>query len=130
MILQALRTTLKLQPVVLLYCLVSICSKYASRQLPAKSGGIFEFALQCLSNWKLVLIVALMFLLLALYAFIWQIIIKDARIGVVYANKSSYLFWLQLAAVFLFGESFSWCNLAGIGMIFSGVLLTNSEAGS
>ena len=59
-----------------------------------------------------------------------QIIIKDARIAVVYANKSSYLFWLQLAAVFLFGESFSWCNLAGIGLIFSGVLLTNSEAGS
>lgn len=130
MIRQALTTTLKLQPVVLLYCSVSVCSKYASRQLPARSGGIPEFALDCLSNWKLLLIVAVMFLLLALYAFIWQIIIKDAKIAVVYANKSSYLFWSQLAAVFLFGEGVSWCNLAGIGMIFSGVLLTNSEGGS
>ncbi|MBQ9337627.1 MAG: hypothetical protein IJS14_10080 [Lentisphaeria bacterium] len=125
--LRSVGTTLKLQPVVLLYSLVSICSKYASRQLPARETGILSFFWKCLMNWKLVLLVAGMFGMLAAYAFIWQIIIKDARIGVVYANKSSYLFWTQLAAVFLFGESFSWCNLVGIGMIFSGILLTNCE---
>ena len=120
-------TTLKLQPIVLLFSLVSVCCKYASRQLPPRDGGISDFGLKCLMNWKLLLLIALIFAMLAAYAFIWQIIIKDARIAVVYANKSSYLFWTQLAAVFLFGESFSWCNLLGIGMIFSGVLLTNSE---
>lgn len=68
-----------------------------------------------------------MFVLLAVYAAIWQMLIKHARIAVIYANKSLYIFWTQLAAIFFFGESISIINLAGIALIFSGILIGNYD---
>ena len=78
-----------------------------------------------LTDWRLLGLVALMFLILGIYAVIWQMLIKNAQIAVVYANKASYLLWAQLAAVFFFGEHITWTNLLGIVIIFSGILLAN-----
>ena len=122
-----LKATLKLQPVILLYSAVSICSKIASGLLPAWKGSLPGFFMDCLSNFRLTAIVFTMFVLLAGYAVIWQMVIKRARIAVIYANKSSYLFWTQLAAVWFFGESISLSNLAGIALIFSGILIGNCD---
>jgi len=122
-----LKTTLKLQPIILLYSSVSICSKIASGLLPAWQGSLFGFLLDCLSNVRLTAIVFAMFVLLAVYAAIWQMLIKHARIAVIYANKSLYIFWTQLAAIFFFGESISIINLAGIALIFSGILIGNYD---
>lgn len=69
-----------------------------------------------------------MFAILGVYAVIWQILIKNARIAVIYANKSSYLLWTQLAAVLFFGEYLSWSNIVGICIIFAGIMLSNGVA--
>lgn len=127
MIHQAIITTLKLQPAVILFSCVSICSKLASRQLPAEASSLSNFASQCMRNWRLILLLGLMVFLLGAYAFIWQIIIKKSKIAIVYANKSTYLFWTQLAAVIVFGEHLSFYNIIGIAIIFIGVILGNSE---
>ena len=119
--------TLKLQPAVILFSCVSICSKLASRQLPLRAASVSEYMLLCLKNWELLLLLALMIFLLGIYALIWQIIIKKAKIAVVYANKSSYLLWTQLAAFVIFGENISFYNIAGIAIILTGVILGNSE---
>lgn len=124
MISAALKTTLKLQPVVICFSLVSVLSKLASQQLPA-DGLNFRNGI---GNYKLFLLISLMFAILAVYAVIWQMIIKNAKIAIVYANKSSYLFWTQMAAVVVFGEHLGWSNIFGIVVIFTGVLLGNSEA--
>ena len=122
-----LKTTLKIQPAVILFSSVSIIAKLASRMLPQGQLTLSEKLLAVLTNWKLLGLVALMFLILGIYAVIWQILIKDAQIAVIYANKSSYLLWAQLAAVFFFGEHITWCNLLGIIIIFSGILLANGS---
>ena len=123
----AFTTTCRLQPIVIIFSCVSVCSKLASRQLPANALSTVDFIRQCFCNWKLIALVTAMILLLGVYAFVWQIVIKQAKIAIVYANKSSYLFWTQLAAVFIFGERVSICNVLGIVLIFSGVILGNSE---
>lgn len=127
MIHPALTTTLKLQPIVILFSCVSICSKLAAKQLPTNATSFSGFVFQCLGNWKLIILLGLMVFLLGIYAFFWQKIIKGSKIAIVYANKSSYLFWTQLAAVIIFGEHLSVCNIIGIAIIFAGVILGNSE---
>ena len=120
-----LKTTLKIQPAVILFSGVSIAAKFASRMLPEGQLNIQQKIMAILSNWRLLGLLALMFLMLGIYAVVWQILIKNAQIAVIYANKSSYLLWAQLAAVLFFGEHITWCNLIGIFIIFSGILLAN-----
>lgn len=116
-----LKTTLRIQPAVILYCFVSVLSKVASKHVPKQLG-------RWLLEWKLWSIICLMFLALAIYAFFWQKLIKNAPIAVIYANRSSAILWVQLAAIFIFHEQLTWNNVIGIALIFSGILLTNSSA--
>ena len=127
MIPESVKTTLKIQPAVILFSSVSILAKLASARLPKVKMTLGEKLQAVLSDWRLVGLVALMFLVLGTYAVIWQMLIKNAQIAVIYANKSSYLLWAQLAAVFFFGEHITWCNLAGIIIIFAGILLANGS---
>ena len=122
---QVLKTTLKIQPAVILFSCVSILAKLASRHLPQGELTFGEKLEIIVTDWRLAGLVAAMFLILGLYAVIWQLLIKNAQIAVIYANKSSYLLWAQLAAVLFFGERITWCNLAGIAIIFCGILLAN-----
>lgn len=125
---QNIKAALKLQPVIILFSSVSIFCKLASRQLPPLNlHNPFAFVVGCLTNWKFLVLLAMIFLMLGLYAFIWQKLIKHVRIAVIYANKSAYIFWTQIAAVFIFGETLSWCNLVGISIIFAGILIGNGE---
>ena len=121
-----LLTALRLQLIVVLYAAVSMCSKWAARcmeaprtDLPAMSVGGVHF------DFRVPAIVALMFCLLAVYAWLWQIIIAKMPISVAYANKSAYLVWTQLGAVFLFGETVSPGNWVGLAIVLAGVLLVN-----
>ena len=124
---ESLWMTLKLQPIVVLYSFVSIGSKLASNQIPKWDSNLWNFILDCITNWKLVLILGLMFIILLVYAVIWQKCIKNVPITVMYANKSSYIFWTQLAAVVIFMEKLNWCNVLGIVIIFAGIMVVNSD---
>lgn len=122
-----LLAALRLQPVVVLYAAVSMCSKWTARcmvapraDLPAWSVGGVRFDL------RVPAIVGLMFFLLAVYAWLWQKIIAKMPISVAYASKSAYLVWTQLGAVLLFGETVSPGNWAGLAIVLAGVLLVNS----
>lgn len=124
-----LLAALRLQPVVVLYAAVSMCSKWAARcvevprsDLPAMSVGGVCFDL------RVPAIVILMFCLLAIYAWLWQKIIAKMPISIAYANKGAYLVWTQLGAVFLFGENVSSGNWAGLAIVLVGVLLVNGGA--
>ena len=127
MIPDSVKTTLKIQPTVILFSSVSILAKLASGRLPKGEMALGEKLQAVMSDWRLVGLVALMFLVLGTYAVIWQMLIKNAQIAVIYANKSSYLLWAQLAAVLFFGEHITWYNLAGIIIIFAGILLANGS---
>lgn len=125
MIPDCIKTTLKIQPAVIFFSIVSALSKYASRMLPENQGSIQETMMAVANNWKLLAVIATMFISLFAYAIIWQMIIKDAQIAVIYANKSSEILWAQAAAVIFFQEHLGWCNIVGILVIFCGIMLTN-----
>ncbi len=126
-IIHIIRDTLFLQPVVIFYSLTAIGTKTASKMLPTQYRGVQDFFWQCLTNiWLLLTVFGIMFCLV-LYAVIWQQIIRKRNIAVVYANKSSNIFWTQLAAVFIFGECISISNIIGIIIIFTGVIIGNSD---
>ena len=127
MIQESIKTTLKIQPAVILFSSVSILAKLASGRLLKGELTLWEKLQAVMSDWRLLGLVALMFLVLGTYAVIWQMLIKNAQIAVIYANKSSCLLWAQLAAVLFFGEHITWCNLAGIIIIFAGILLANGS---
>ena len=122
----AMGTTLRLQPIVVLYALASVLSKMASGHLPSYKGDVLAWIAGCVANLPLVACVAGMFACLGVYAIVWQSVIKDAKIGLVYANKSSELFWMLLAAAVVFGERVTSLNAVGVLMIFAGVVITNT----
>ena len=125
MLSSALKTTLKIQPAIILFSSVSILAKFAAGRLPRGEMTLTEKLATVTSDWRILGLVALMFLVLGVYAVIWQLLIRNAQIAVIYANKSSYLLWAQLAAVFFFGEHITLTNILGIMVIFGGILLAN-----
>lgn len=126
-LIKILSDTIKLQPAVILYSMVSIGSKLASAHIPPWNHGVAAFIGDCLHDLCLVMIIFMMFMALAVYAFIWQRCIKGMSVLIMYANKSSYILWTQLAAVILFREKVYIHNLIGIAIIFLGIMVVNDH---
>ena len=80
MIHQAIITTLKLQPVVVLFSCVSICSKLAAKQLPADTSSLSDFIVRSMTNWRLILLLGLMVFLLGIYPFIGPNSLNDSSL--------------------------------------------------
>ncbi|MCD8154685.1 MAG: EamA-like transporter family protein [Clostridiales bacterium] len=76
-----------------------------------------------LSSPQVYLFLALMLLNCLIYAIAWQKTIRNFDLNVAYANKTVYLIWSQLWAVVIFHESLSWNNIAGLLLVFLGVLI-------
>lgn len=104
---------LSLQGVVAIYAAASASAKAASAY-PAFSGGFLLFY-------------ALELLLLGIYALLWQQAVKRLPLSAAYANRSVAVFWGLLLSAAVFKERVTWQNLLGVGIIFAGVLLVNTE---
>ena len=103
---------------VILFSFTSVFSKSASIQL--KSGG--------LKNPLLYVFAFLMFFDCFVYAICWQKIIKRFDLNIGYANRSVYLLWSQIWAVFLFGEHLTMRNVLGIAIVLTGVVIVSLSA--
>ena len=103
---------------VILFSFTSVFSKSASIQL--KSGG--------LKNPLLYVFAFLMFFDCFVYAICWQKIIKRFDLNIGYANRSVYLLWSQIWAVFLFGEHLTMRNVLGIAIVITGVVIVSLSA--
>ena len=98
---------------ILLFSLTSIFSKMAAIQYD-KNG---------LQSKLLYVFIFLMLLNCAIYAFVWQKVIKNFSLSTAYANKSVYLIWSQIWAVLIFHENLSLFNIIGMLIVFGGVLV-------
>ena len=96
-----------------LFSFTGVFSKLASTAY--KENGIF--------HPLFLLFIFLMILNCGIYAIAWQKIIKRFPLSVAYANRSVYLIWSQLWAVFLFHENLSVQNIIGMVVVFLGVLM-------
>lgn len=98
---------------ILLFSFTGVFSKAASVQ----------YSRYGLQSTLLYVFLILMFLNCAVYAVAWQKVIKNFDLNVAYANKTVYLIWAQVWAVFIYRENLSVRNIIGLLMVFAGVLV-------
>ena len=92
----------------LMSSLSGVCSKMAANQ-----KSLIGFAL-----WY-----GGVLLIMALYALIWQQILKHLPLTVAYANKPVSLIWGMIWGTFIFGEKITWNMILGALIIFGGIYL-------
>lgn len=117
---------LLLQVVFLIYSITSLAQKSASAYFPEHVTSLENLIMQVL-NPNLILRIGLVVFLLALYAFLWQQVIKRFELSIAYANKSVTLAWALLWGFFLFHEDITWKKLIGVVIVMLGICILNSK---
>jgi len=64
---------------------------------------------------------------LAVYAVLWQQIIKRFELSVAYANRSMAVVWSMVWAVVFFHDTITLQNIVGVLLVVVGMLIVNSE---
>lgn len=109
----------KIKKYVLLHLTVMLFS-FTSVYSKAASG---YYNREGLASVMLYVFLFLMLLNCALYAVIWQKVIKKFELNVAYANRTVYLIWSQVWAFLIFHENLSVNNIIGMVIVFIGVLV-------
>ena len=104
-----IRKYIFLQLVILVYIIGLIPSKLASNE-PFLS---FKFCLYY----------GLLFLSLAIYAILWQQILKKLPLTIAYVNKSTTIIWSMIIGFFLFKEKVTIFNIIGAIVVIIGIIV-------
>lgn len=105
----------RLQGVVIIYTISSIMSKKAS----ASSGNLLHF----------LFFFGMEFVILGVYAVLWQQMIKRFEISVAYANRSMAVVWSMVWAVIFFHDTITIQNIVGIVLVMAGTWIINTDMG-
>lgn len=108
-----IKNIILLQGVVVIYTLSGIMSKNAS----ANGDNLVKF----LTSF------GLEFLLLAVYAVLWQQMIKRFELSVAYANRSMAVLWSMLWAVLFFHDEITVKNMIGVLLVTVGTVIINTD---
>jgi drug/metabolite transporter (DMT)-like permease len=110
--LKKLKNIIMLQAVVVIYTVSGIMSKQASA-----SGNILEFAFYF----------GMEFVILGIYAILWQQMIKHFELSVAYANRSMAVVWSLVWAVVFFHNSITFKNIVGVIFVLAGTIIINMD---
>ena len=113
---EKIKNIIMLQGAVVIYTFSGIMAKNAS----ASRGNAAEF----------MLFVGLEFAILAVYAILWQQLLKRFELSVAYANRSAALLWSMLWASLFFHEPISLKNIAGVLLVLLGTVVINADKGA
>lgn len=106
-----------LQAVIIIYTISSVMSKEASvcgkEDLPR---FLFFFGME--------------FVVLGVYAILWQQMIKRFELSVAYANRSMAVVWSMVWAVVFFHDAITLQNIVGVVLVMAGTLIINTGEGS
>lgn len=108
-----IKNVILLQGVVVIYTLSGIMSKNASANGDHMVRFLIFFGLE--------------FVLLAVYAVLWQQIIKRFELSVAYANRSMAVLWSMLWAVLFFGDAITVKNMIGVLLVTIGTAIINTD---
>ena len=97
----------------LVYCLYPVLGKFATR---------YE-----LLSFPFMSLYFVVFAVLAVYALLWQQVLKRFSLSTAIANKSITIVWGMAFGLLLFKESVSLKMLLGAIMILSGIFLLSTE---
>lgn len=100
-----------LQGAVLLFSVASVMSKLASGQ---------EFL-----SFKFLLFMGIEVVVLALYAILWQQLLKRFDLSIAYANKAMVLLWYMVWAMLIFKEKLVIKNYIGVLIVIAGIICIN-----
>ena len=70
------------------------------------------------------------FVLLAIYALLWQQALKRFDPNVAYANRSVVIIWSMVWSALIFQERITVANIIGTAIIITGTMLVNTDAES
>lgn len=111
-----IKNVLLIQFMVFLYSIASFLTKLASGFL---SKGIFSF--------EFLGTLALTFIILAVYAYFWQRILKKVELSIAYLSKGVGLFWTLLWSALVFKEKITLGNVIGLVIIIAGIIMVNLD---
>ncbi len=112
----SLKAVLAIQGAVIVYTMGGVCSKMAGGQEFLSPGFVMFYGGQIL--------------VLAVYALLWQQIIKRVDLSVAYVNRAMAICWSMVWAILFFGERITLRNIIGVVLVLSGTIIVNSEAGA
>ena len=105
-----------LQLSVVVYSLSTVAANLASR---------YKFP-----DLNFILFFGLDFIMLAIYAILWQQVIKKFQLSVAYANKSGYLMWSMLWNYLILSQGITRGRVIGVLLVMAGVIAMNMGEGS
>lgn len=103
-----------LQGAVMIYSISGVMSKQASAAGDALRF-LFFFGME--------------FVMLGIYAVMWQQLIKRFELSVAYANRSMAVVWSMVWAVVFFHDNITAKNIAGVLLVAAGTLIINTDRG-
>lgn len=104
---EKIRAYLELHILLFMYSLGGICSKFAGQSPFLSKKFIFFYALVLLN--------------LAVYAFVWQQILRKLPLVTAYANKAVSVIWGLLWGMIIFKEKITIWNIVGVTIIIIGI---------
>lgn len=110
---QKIKNMLLLQGVVIIYTLSGIMSKNASANGDNPVRFLFFFGME--------------FVILGIYAILWQQMIKRFELSVAYANRSMAVLWSMLWAVLFFHDKITLSNIIGVLFVTLGTVIMNTD---
>lgn len=97
--------------VLLIYSLTSVLSKFAADKKGIQFLIMYGGVLACL----------------AIYAVLWQFVLKKFNLTVAFANKAIVVIWGILWGSLFFKETVTWNKLLGAVIIMGGILIVVGE---
>lgn len=102
-----------LQGVIVIYTISSVMSKEASASEGSLGSFLFFFGME--------------FVMLGVYAVLWQQMIKRFELSVAYANRSMAVVWSMVWAVVFFHDTITLQNVIGVLLVVIGTVIINTE---
>lgn len=107
------KNILQLQAVVIIYTISSVMAKAASEHKEKHLLFLLFFGLE--------------FILLGIYALLWQQMIKKFELSVAYANRAMAILWSMIWAVLFFHDRITIRNILGVAIVLVGIVLVNTD---
>lgn len=86
-----------------------------------------QAALTQMFSLKYFVLMFAVFFIFAVYAILWQQVLKQLPLSVAMANKPVVIILVALYSVVFFGEKLSISFLIGLTLIFTGIVIINKE---
>lgn len=109
----SIKQIILLQVVIMVYTTSGVFAKLAS-------GNSFL-------SFKFILFYGAEMCILALYALLWQQIIKKVDLSIAYANRAMAIIWSMIWAAVIFNDSITIQNMIGVVIVLIGTMIVNSE---